>query len=130
MSDIEETLNRIFKLGFWISIEWNESFSIYYNANDVIPSTAYSVNILNCSYYKSQFNIYTYLVMVETCCDFFYEWYNKNLKIISKFDNESSQDALNKLEDVCLGDITKRVARELNLTDILNLFENKKTSKN
>jgi hypothetical protein len=126
MGDIEETLNRIFKLGFWVSIEWNENFSIYYNANDVIPSTAYSVTILTCSYYKSQSNPYTYLEMIETCCDFFYTWYNKNLSIIKEFDNLYDQKSLSKLEDNCLGDITKRVARELNLTDILNLFESKK----
>lgn len=127
-SDIEENLNRIFKLGFWISMEWNESFSIFYNANDVIPASSYAVTILTASYYKSQTNPYTYLEMVETCCDFFYEWYNKNLKVIQNFDNNYDQDSLNKLEDICLGEITKRIARDLNLTDILNLFETKKTS--
>jgi hypothetical protein len=116
---MDQHLDRIFKLGFWITLTWNEDFGIYYNANDIIPSSSYMVNIMNCSYCKSQINTHTYLEMVETCCDLFYEWYNKNLKVIQNFDNNYDQDSLSKLEDICLGDITKRVARELNLTDLL-----------
>jgi hypothetical protein len=123
---MSEDLDRIFKLGFWITLNWNEDFGIYYNANDIIPSTAYAVNIMNCNYYKSQSNPYTYEEMVEVCCDFFYTWYNKNLSIIKEFDNLYDQKSLSKLEDNCLGDVTKKVDRELNLTDILNLFENRK----
>jgi hypothetical protein len=61
--------------------------------------------------------------MIEVCCDFFYTWYNKNIKIIDEFDNIYDQDSLLKLESVCLGDITKSVARELNLSDILNILD-------
>lgn len=116
-------LDKIFQLGFWLCINWNEDFNISYNTNDVIPATEYSVNILSCSYLKSETDPYTFEEMIEVCCDFFYTWYNKNIQIINEFDNFSDQNSLLKLEDVCLGNITKRVARELNLTDILNILD-------
>ncbi len=120
---MNEHLDRISKLGFWITLNWNEDFSILYNANDIIPSTAYVVNIMSCSYYRSQSNPYTYDEMIEVCCDLFYSWYNKNLSVIKEFDNSYDQNSLHKLEDICLGDVTKSVARELNLNDILDLFD-------
>lgn len=119
---MSDRLNEIYKLGFWITINWNEEFGIYYNANDVIPATAYAITILDCSYYRSETNPYTFEKMIEICCDMFFNWYNKNLNYIRKFDENYNKDTMSKLEDVCLGDITKVVARELNLTDILNLF--------
>lgn len=119
---MNEHLDRISNLGFWITLNWNEDFSILYNANDIIPSTSYAVGIMNCSYYKSNSNPYTYEEMIEVCCDLFYSWYNKNLSVIKEFDNIYDQNSLLKLEDICLGDVTKSVARELNLNDILELF--------
>ena len=120
---VSEHLDKIFQLGFWITINWNEDFNITYNANDIIPASAYAVGIMSCSYYKSQTDPYTFEEMIEVCCDFFYTWYNKNIKIIDEFDNIYDQDSLLKLENVCLGDITKNVARELNLSDILNILD-------
>lgn len=120
---MNEHLDRIFNLGFWITLNWNEDFTILYNANDIIPSTAYAVGIMNCSYYKSKSNPYTYDEMVEVCCDLFYSWYNKNLNVIKEFDNLYDQNSLSKLEDTCLGDVTKIVARELNLSDILQIID-------
>lgn len=117
-----ENLDRIHKLGFWITLNWNEEFEIYYNANDVLPATAYAVCVLRCSYYRSETNPYTFEEMIEVCCDIFYSWYNKNLKAIKNFDNLYDQDSLSKLEDVCMGDVTKSVARELNLNDILGMI--------
>lgn len=116
-------LDKIFQLGFWLCINWNEDFNISYNTNDVLPSTEYSVNILSCSYLKSETDPYTFEEMIEVCCDFFYTWYNKNIQIINELDSFSDQNSLLKLEDACLGNITKRVARELNLTDILNILD-------
>ncbi len=124
-------LDRIFKLGFWIILNWNEDFEIYYNASDEVPATSYSICVLSCSYYKSESSPYTYEQMIEVCCDLFYSWYNKNLKAIKEFDKSYDQNSLHNLEDTCLGDVTKSVARELNLSDILDIFdkyENKKTS--
>ena len=118
-----EKLDDISNLGFWISINWKEEFSIYYNANDVVPSTDYAIRILECSYYTSKTNPYTFEKMIEVCCDMFFYWYNKNLKTIKEFDALYNKDCMSKLEDVCLGDITKVVARELNLEDILKLVK-------
>ena len=120
---VSEHLDKIFQLGFWITINWNEDFNITYNANDIMPASAYAVGIMSCSYYKSQTDPYTFEEMIEVCCDFFYTWYNKNIKIIDEFDNIYDQESLLKLESVCLGDITKNVARELNLSDILNILD-------
>lgn len=116
---LSEKLDRIHELGFWISINWKEEFGIYYNANDVIPATAYSIRILDCSYYVSKTNPYTFEKMIEVCCDIFFNWYNNNLFTINQFDKNYNKDSMSKLEDVCLGEITKVVARELNLEDIL-----------
>lgn len=115
-------LDKIFELGFWICINWNEDFNISYNASEIYQSE-YSVNILSCSYLKSQTEPYTFEEMVEVCCDFFYSWYNKNIAVINEFDTLNDQKSLHKLEDTCLGNITKVVARELNLTDILDIID-------
>ncbi len=115
-------LDRIFKLGFWITLNWNEDFEIYYNASDVVPATAYSICVLRCSYYKSESSPYTYEQMIEVCCDLFYSWYNKNLSLIKDFDKSYDTKSMEKLEDKCLGEVTKIIARELKLDDIIGLF--------
>lgn len=120
---VTEHLDKIYQKGFHITLNWNEDFTIYYNANDVIPATSYDIHILSSSYYKSESNPYTFEDMVEVCCDIFYSWYNKNIKLIDDFDNLYDQNTLSKLESVCLGDIGRSVARELNLNDILDLYE-------
>lgn len=127
---VSDHLDKISSLGFEIILDWNSEFGIYYNANDVIPATAYSVLVLRCSYYKSKHS-YTFVDMVECCCDVFYAWYNKNIDVIRNFDTNYDRDSMSKLEDVSRGDITKQVDRELNITDILeklNVCENKKSS--
>lgn len=120
---ISEKLDRIHELGFWITINWKEEFGIYYNANDVIPATAYAVRILDCSFYASKTNPYTFEKMVDICCDIFFNWYNNNLFTINEFDKNYNKDSMSTLEDVCMGDITKVVARELNLEDILKIID-------
>jgi len=45
-------------------------------------------------------------------CDIFYEWYNENK---DKIDNLSQND----FDDIVLGNITKRVRRNLNLDKLL-----------
>lgn len=120
---ISEKLDEIYKLGFCVNLNWNEEFNICYNANDIIPGTGYVVLILECSYYKSKINPYTFEKMIEVCCDMFFNWYNKNLDVIKDFDDQYDKESMYRLEDVCLGDITKVVDRELNIEDILKLIE-------
>ena len=95
--------DKIYKLGFLVIMDWNTCFSIDYILG-LEP-----INILVCTYDES--NI-TYPEIIESCCDIFFEWYNKNS---DKLDYLSSCD----LDDVILGDITKRVRRNLNLDRLL-----------
>lgn len=125
---ISDNLDKIFDLGFEVRLDWREDFSIYYNASDVIPATAHAILILECSYYKS-IQSYTYEKMVECCCDIFYEWYNRNINKIEKFDKEYDIRTMDILENCAPRNVTKQVARDLNLIDLLGMFDkNKKVS--
>ncbi len=123
--EISNHLDKIFELGFEITLDWKNEFGIYYNASDVIPATAYSICVLRCSYYKSKHS-YTFEEMVECCCDLFYGWYNRNIDKIREFDREYDVEHMDILEDSCLRDVTKQVARDLNLTDLLEMFDKHK----
>lgn len=118
---MKEDLDSIYKLGFQIELSWNDSINIYYNANDVYPASSYFIDVLNCSYYNVEG--YEFSDMLECCFDIFYEWYNKNLDIIKRFDKEWTPEALSKLEDSCPRSVTTQVARELKLNELLEMFE-------
>jgi hypothetical protein len=100
-----EDFDRIHSLGFWITIDWNLCFTIDYIVDDE------QINILVCSYEEWSPNI-KFNDVVEMSCDIFYEWYNENK---DKIDNLSSND----FDDIVLGNITKRVRRNLNLDKLL-----------
>ena len=101
-----EDFDRIHSLGFWITIDWNICFSI-----DYLPPDEESINILVCSYEEWSPNI-KFDDVIELSCDIFYEWYNDNK---NKIDNLSQND----FDDIILGNITKRVRRNLNLDKLL-----------
>ena len=101
-----EDFDRIHSLGFWIVIDWNICFSI-----DYLPPDEESINILVCSYEEWSPNI-KFDDVIELSCDIFYEWYNDNK---NKIDNLSQND----FDDIILGNITKRVRRNLNLDKLL-----------
>jgi hypothetical protein len=100
-----EDFDKIHSLGFWITIDWNLCFSIDYMVDDE------QINILVCSYEEWSLNI-KFNDVIELSCDIFYEWYNENK---DKIDNLSSND----FDDIILGNITKRVRRNLNLDKLL-----------
>ncbi len=100
-----EDFDRIHSLGFWIVIDWNLCFTIDYMVDDE------QINILVCSYEEWSPNI-KFNDVVEMSCDIFYEWYNENK---DKIDNLSQND----FDDIVLGNITKRVRRNLNLDKLL-----------
>ena len=100
-----EDFDRIHSLGFWIVIDWNLCFSIDYILDDE------QINILVCSYEEWSPNI-KFDDVIELSCDIFYEWYNENK---DKIDGLSQSD----LDDIVLGNITKRVRRNLNLDKLL-----------
>lgn len=118
---MKEDLDRIHSLGFQIELSWNDSINIYYNANDVYPASAYFIDVLNFSYYHV--SGYEFQDMLKNCFDIFYEWYNKNLDIIKRFDKEGTPEALGKLEDSCPKNVAKQVARDLKLNGLLEMFE-------
>jgi len=100
-----EDFDRIHSLGFWITIDWNLCFSIDYMLDNE------QINILVCSYEEWSPNI-KFDDVIELSCDIFYEWYNDNK---NKIDNLSQND----FDDIVLGNITKRVRRNLNLDKLL-----------
>jgi len=120
--EVSKHLDKIKSMGFDISIDWNSEINIWYNANDIYPATAYSAEILHCAFYQSKTSGYSFEQVIESCCDAFYAWYNKNVDTIKYFDKNYNADALEKLESCTLGDITKQIARDLNLVDVLEVF--------
>jgi len=102
-----EDFDRIHSLGFWIVIDWNICFSI-----DYLPPNEESINILVCSYEDEWSPNIKFDDVIELSCDIFYEWYNENK---DKIDNLSQND----FDDIILGNITKRVRRNLNLDKLL-----------
>ena len=108
--EIEEEFDRIHKLGFSITIDWNMCFSIdyiNYNSSSYINDM---INILLCSYESSDSIKFTEIM--EYSIDTFYEWYNKHKDNIDKFKDE-------EFFDITLGNISKRVKRDLNLDKLL-----------
>lgn len=102
-----EDFDRIHSLGFWITIDWNLCFSIDY----MLDNEQININILVCSYEEWSPNI-KFDDVIELSCDIFYEWYNENK---DKIDNLSQND----FDDIVLGNITKRVRRNLNLDKLI-----------
>jgi aminoglycoside/choline kinase family phosphotransferase len=115
-----EHLDRIDNLGFSILLNWNKSIEIIYLAdNEQSNFNQYpnDIRILFCAYdnfYEPSFDD-----IIETACDFFYEWYNKNIEKITDYELNSSDSNLDKLIESSIGDITKQVYRDFNIDNIL-----------
>ena len=108
--EIEEEFNRIHELGFNITIDWNMCFAIdYINPNSSSPLND-MINILVCSYELSM--DIKFIEIMEYSIDIFYEWYNKYKNNLLKMIDED-------LFDITLGNISKRVKRDLNLDKLL-----------
>ena len=108
--EIEEEFDRIHKLGFTITIDWNMCFSVdYINYNSSSPINDI-ITILVCSYEPCEsikFN-----EIMEYSIDMFYDWYNKHKDNIDKLNDDN-------FFDITLGNITKRVMRDLKLDKLL-----------
>lgn len=100
--------DKIVELGFDVEINWNKSLTIYYYYGD---------NELMILF--SEYNIKSFDNFLELCIDFFYEWYNKNCKTLDKLELTSDIDYFDQIENSVLGNITKRLNRELNLDKLL-----------
>jgi len=119
-----EHLDRIEKLGFTINLNWNKSLDIIYQVSDDISGQSSlnlwpnDIRVLYCGY--DGFSEPTYEEVVETACDFFYMWYNKNLENLKDYEIESNEPNFDKLVDSGLGDITKQVYRDFNIDSLLD----------
>ena len=109
---INTHFDKIVELGFDIEISWNKSLTISYYYND-------SAIFNNVMILYSDYNIKSFDNFMELCVDFFYEWYNKNFGILDKLESTNKIEYLDQLENSILGNITKRVNRELNLDKLL-----------
>ena len=104
-------LDRIEKLGFIVQLNWNKSFEIIYDDDSPLD-----IRVLFCSY--NDFSEPSYEDVVETACDFFYMWYNKNINLLA--DYEMNSNNFDELLDCCLGDITTQVYRDFNIDNLLD----------
>jgi hypothetical protein len=116
-----EHLDRIEKLGFVLNINWNRWFDIIYEVEDV-PSNSVQfpndIRVISCGY--TPFCGPTFEDIIENTCDFFYEWYNKNIEKIKDYELNNSDSNFDKLMDSAVGDITKQVYRDFNIDNILD----------
>jgi len=113
-----EHLDRIDKLGFNVDLTWNKNIEITYDLEESSQSNAFDIRVLNC-FYKPDIGL-SFEDIVETSCDFFYSWYNKNIELLKDYEYDDGDiKKFDKLVDSCLGDITNKVYREFNLNDIL-----------
>lgn len=116
-------LDRIEKLGFTINLNWNKSLEILYQISDDSDQTSLNqfpsdVRVLYCDF--DSFSEPTFEEVVETACDFFYMWYNRNLETLKDYEIDSSDSNFDKLVDTGLGSITKQVYRDFNIDSLLD----------
>ena len=111
-------LDRIANLGFNVDLTWNKNIEIVYDLEENSQPNAFDVRILNCSY--NPFFEYSYEDIVESTCDFFYAWYNKNLELLKDYEIDPTDSNFDKLVDSCLGDVTQQVYRDYNIDSLLD----------
>jgi hypothetical protein len=92
----EERFDELHKMGFEVQIQWMDWFGIYDIENDQ--------NVLTCNY--EDIGV-PYTKMVEECLDIFDDWYESSSRLP---DNVSCE---------FIGDITKRVRRNMGIDKIL-----------
>jgi hypothetical protein len=92
----EERFDELHKLGFEAQLQWLDWFGIYDMENDQ--------NVLTCNY--EDIGV-PYTKMVEECLDIFDDWYNNSNRLHDYNLSES------------IGDITKRVRRNMGIDKIL-----------
>lgn len=110
---ISQHLDKVYSLGFTVNLSWNQSIEICFILDDINI-----VSVLFCALQSDlPVNDCRFEDLIEVCCDIFYHWYNENLYLIKKVINENS---IIEIEDKCLGDVTKRVYRELNLSNLFS----------
>ena len=105
-----DELDKIYKLGYIITIDWNMCFTItlpHYHSQNF----GYDCNVMVCQFDDTIPNI-KFLEVIEYCCDIFYEWHNEYNSII----DDTTPEEFSK---ITLGNITTRVRRDLKLDKLL-----------
>jgi hypothetical protein len=119
-----EHLDRIEKLGFTINLNWNKALDIIYQLSDdssgqsSLNQFPTDIRVLYCAY--DDYSEPTFEEVVETACDFFYMWYNRNLETLKDYEIDSTDSNFDKLVDTGLGDITQKVYRDFNIDSLLD----------
>jgi hypothetical protein len=106
-------LDRIDNLGFNVNLNWKRSIEIVYDID-----SSFEIRVFTC-FYKPDLGP-SFEDIIETSCDFFYSWYNKNIKLIKDYEHNSDIENYDKLVDTCLGDITNRVYRDFSINELLD----------
>ena len=107
-----EELDRIHKMGFIVTLDWNMCVTINYPFYHASSNFGHDCNVLVCQYDDFIKNI-SFEEIITMVCDVFYEWYNQNKKIL-----DDMKDPIG-FSDISLGNITKRVYRDLKLNKLL-----------
>jgi hypothetical protein len=114
-------LDRITNLGFNVDLTWNKNIEIIYDLEGKFSTkpNAFDIRVLFCGF--DIFSEPTFEDIVETCSDFFYMWYNRNIEILRDYEfDDSDVKKFDKLVDSCLGDITTQVYRDFNIDTLLD----------
>jgi hypothetical protein len=107
-----EELDRINKMGFIVTLDWNMCVTINYPFYHTNSNFGHDCNVLVCQYDDFITNI-SFSEVIIMSCDIFYEWYNKYKTIL-----DDMVDPIG-FSDISLGNITKRVYRDLKLDKLL-----------
>lgn len=112
-------LDRIQRLGFSVQLNWGRAFEITYELEDSLRSYIFDLKVLSAEYVE--LNSLDYEEFCESACDYFYGWYNKNLKLIKDYEvDKASPEAQERLFDSCLGDISKQIYRDHGIESLFN----------
>jgi hypothetical protein len=114
-------LDRITNLGFNVDLTWNKNIEIVYDLEGKFSTkpNAFDIRVFNC-FYKPDL-VPSFEDIIETSCDFFYSWYNKNIELLKDYEyDDANIEKFDKLVDSCLGDITNKVYRDFNIDNLLD----------
>lgn len=115
-------LDRIQRLDFSVQLNWGRAFEIIYELDDSQGPLTEPYNylkVLSADYIE--LNSLNYEEFCESACDYFYSWYNKNLKLIQDYEvDKTNPEAQDRLFDSCLGDISKQIYRDHGIEGLLN----------
>jgi hypothetical protein len=125
-------LNRVSKLGYECEIAWNKHIQIYFDFSKFSDKLLFdeTLSVLTCMY-DDQFSNHNFEKYVEECSHIFYTWYSQNNELVQSYIDQSEYSSnysksdkyysnREKLEKLCLGDVTKKVIRQIQIDDVID----------